>query len=69
MKRTFSNSNVKVFLKFQIGSIIDAIEDGILLHDKTGWIHKIVGEIILTWRRNGQHYLSIGATLTRYECY
>jgi hypothetical protein len=34
-KWTFSSSNVQDFLKFQIGSIIGAIEDDILLVDKT----------------------------------
>jgi hypothetical protein len=43
--------------KFQTGSIIDAIEDDILLDDRLGWIHEVVGDIILTWHRNGQHYL------------
>jgi hypothetical protein len=57
------------FLKFQSGSIIGAIEDDIILDDRTGWMHEVVGEIILTQRRNGQHYLGIGSTLMRYECY
>jgi hypothetical protein len=56
-KRTFSSSNVKDFLKFQTGSIIGAIEDDILLDDRTGWIHKVAVEILLTSHRNEQHYL------------
>jgi hypothetical protein len=65
------------FLKFQCQglsqiptrSIIGAIKDNILLDDKIGWIHEVAGEMILTWHRNGQHYLKIGLTLTRYKCY
>jgi hypothetical protein len=52
-KKTFSNSNVKNSLNFQTGSIIGAIKYDILLDDRTWWIHNVVGEIILTWRRNG----------------
>jgi hypothetical protein len=54
---TLSSSNVKDFLKFQIGSIIDAIEDDILLDDRTRWINEVAIEISLTWRRNEQCYL------------
>jgi hypothetical protein len=64
MEKDFLNSNVKDFLKFQTGSIIGTIEDGILLGDRTRWIHEVAGEVILTRRRNGQHYLSIGSTWT-----
>jgi hypothetical protein len=56
-KRILPNSNVNDFLKFQAGSIICAIEDYILLYDRTRWIHEIVVEIALTWHRNEQHYL------------
>jgi hypothetical protein len=62
-KRTFSSSNVKDFLKFQTGSIIDAIQDDILLDNRIGWIHKVAGKFILTWRGDGQQYLSTGSTL------
>jgi hypothetical protein len=54
---TLSSSNVKDFLKFQIGSIIDAVEDDILLDDRTRWINEVAIEISLTWRRNEQCYL------------
>jgi hypothetical protein len=54
---TLSSSNVKDFLKFQIGSIIDAVEDDILLDDRTRWINEVTIEISLTWRRNEQCYL------------
>jgi hypothetical protein len=54
---TLSSSNVKDFLKFQIGSIIDAVEDDILLDDRTRWISEVAIEISLTWRRNEQCYL------------
>jgi hypothetical protein len=39
------------FLKFQIGLIIGAIDNDILLDDRTGWIHEVTVEIILTRRR------------------
>jgi hypothetical protein len=47
----------KDFPKFQTGSIIGAIEDDILLDDRTGRIHEVVVKISLTWHRNEQHYL------------
>jgi hypothetical protein len=48
-KRTFSNSSVNDFLKFQAGSIIGSIEDYIPLDDRTGWIHEVAVEIKVTW--------------------
>jgi hypothetical protein len=33
------------------------IEDDTLLDDRTGWIHEVVGEIILTWNIKEQHYV------------
>jgi hypothetical protein len=61
-KRTFSNSNVKDDIphrgkNFPTESIIGVIGDDILLDNRTGWIHEVTGEIILTWSRNEQHYL------------
>jgi hypothetical protein len=54
---------------FQTESIIDVIEGDILLDGRSGWIHEVAGEIILTWHRNGQHYLSTRSTLMILECY
>jgi hypothetical protein len=48
---------------FQNESIIGVIEDDILLDGRIGWIHEVVGKVILTWRRDGQQYLSTGSTL------
>jgi hypothetical protein len=33
------------------------------LDGRIGWIHEVVGKVILTWRRDGQQYLSTGSTL------
>jgi hypothetical protein len=67
-KRTFSNSNVKDDIpnqgkNFQTKSINGAIKDVVLLDGRIGWIHKVVGKVILAWRRDGQQYLSTGSTL------
>jgi hypothetical protein len=56
MEMDFLNSNVTDFLKFQNGSIIGAIEDGILLDDRTGWIHEVTCEIIMTWLGMNEHH-------------
>jgi hypothetical protein len=39
----------KDFFKFQARLIIGAIEDDILLDDRTGWIHEVACEIIASW--------------------
>jgi hypothetical protein len=67
-KRTFSSSNVKDDMShqgknFQTELILGAIGDDIILDGRIGWIHEVVGKVILTWRRDGQQYLSTRSTL------
>jgi hypothetical protein len=55
-KRIFSNRNVKDDIphwgkNIQTESSIGAIGDDILWDNRIGWMHEIVGEIILTWHR------------------
>jgi hypothetical protein len=52
-KRSFSNFNVKDDIahqgnNFQTDLIIGAIGDGILLHNRIGWIHESTSEIMMT---------------------
>jgi hypothetical protein len=56
-KRTSSNSIVKGNFpnrgeNFQTESIIGTIEDDILLDGRIGWIHEVMGKVILTWHRD-----------------
>jgi hypothetical protein len=67
-KRYFSNSNAKDDnphrgRNFQTDSIIGAIGDDILWDARTGWMHKVACEIILTWRRKEQRCLAYGIDL------
>jgi hypothetical protein len=70
-KRSFTNSNVKDDIAyqgkdFQIESILGVIGDDILLDNRTRWVHKSTGEIMMTWLESGPTPYRVLAQNQRY---